>query len=159
SEFYAFRYGPIVLAAKTDTMNMTGLLADDSRGGHIAKGDQVSMTEIPHLVTSTPHAEVEMISAKDLRFKLKNLQVKNEPTQMELMPFYQLHDSRYIIYWPRVESSNELAERLVKYEKDNLQRKTNALTVDQIHCGQQQSESEHGIQYENSNIGSDNGVQ
>lgn len=159
SEFYAFRYGPIVLAAKTNDDNMTGLVADDSRGGHIAKGDQVSMTEVPHLVTSAVDEQVEMISAKDLRFKLNNLQVKNQPTEMELMPFYQLHDSRYIIYWPRVESSNELAERLVKYEKDNLQRKTNALTVDQIHCGQQQSESDHGIQYENSNIGSDNGVQ
>ncbi|MCA5003809.1 glycoside hydrolase family 127 protein [Sphingobacterium sp. WQ 366] len=159
SEFYAFRYGPIVLAAKTNDTNMTGLIADDSRGGHIAKGDQISMTEIPHLVTSTPNEQVEMVSAKDLRFKLKSLQVKNQATQMELMPFYQLHDSRYIIYWPRVESSNQLTEQLVKYEKDNRQRRLNTITVDQIQSGQQQSESDHGIQYHESNIGSDNGVQ
>ena len=161
SEYYSFRYGPLVLAAKTDTTRMIGLLADDSRGGHIAKGDQVPLTEIPHLVTSTVSLadQVELISAKELRFRLKSLQVKNENTQMELMPFYQLHDSRYMLYWPRVNSSVELADRLVQYEQDNYQRKLNAITVDQIHCGQQQSESDHGIQYELSNTGSDDGVQ
>ncbi len=161
SEYYAFRYGPLVLAAKTDTAQMLGLLADDSRGGHIAKGDQVSLTEIPHLVVSNANLaeQVEMISPQDLRFRLKNLQVRTEATEMELMPFYKLHDSRYIIYWPKVNSSSELAERLVKYERDDYQRKLNAITVDQVHCGQQQSESDHAIQYELSNTGSDNGVQ
>lgn len=161
SPYYAYRYGPVVLAAKTNAENMTGLLADDSRGGHIAKGDQVSLTEIPHLVSNSAALEekVEMVSPRDLRFKLNSLQVKNTETQMELMPFYKLHDSRYIIYWPKVDSSNELAERLVKYERDNYQRRLNAITVDQIQCGQQQSESDHGIQYDQSTIGSDNGVQ
>ncbi|WP_160066737.1 glycoside hydrolase family 127 protein [Sphingobacterium bovisgrunnientis] len=161
SPYYAYRYGPVVLAAKTNVENMTGLLADDSRGGHIAKGDQVSLTEIPHLVSNSAALEekVEMVSPRDLRFKLNSLQVKNTETQMELMPFYKLHDSRYIIYWPKVNSSNELAERLVKYERDNYQRRLNAITVDQIQCGQQQSESDHGIQYDQSTIGSDNGVQ
>src|SRR5690606_4766201 len=161
SSYYAYRYGPVVLAAKTNAENMTGLLADDSRGGHIAKGDQVSLTEIPHLVSNSAALEenVEMVSPRDLRFKLNSLQVKNTETQMELMPFYKLHDSRYIIYWPKVDSSNELAERLVKYERDNYQRRLNAITVDQIQCGQQQSESDHGIQYDQSTIGSDNGVQ
>lgn len=161
SPYYAYRYGPVVLAAKTNADNMTGLLADDSRGGHIAKGDQVSLTEIPHLVSNSAALEekVEMVSPRDLRFKLNSLQVKNTDTQMELMPFYKLHDSRYIIYWPKVDSSNELAERLVKYERDNYQRRLNAITVDQIQCGQQQSESDHGIQYDQSTIGSDNGVQ
>ncbi|HLS36636.1 MAG TPA: glycoside hydrolase family 127 protein [Sphingobacterium bovisgrunnientis] len=161
SPYYAYRYGPVVLAAKTNVENMTGLLADDSRGGHIAKGDQVSLTEIPHLVSNSAALEenVEMVSPRDLRFKLNSLQVKNTETQMELMPFYKLHDSRYIIYWPKVDSSNELAERLVKYERDNYQRRLNAITVDQIQCGQQQSESDHGIQYDQSTIGSDNGVQ
>ncbi len=161
SPYYAFRYGPVVLAAKTDTSRMLGLLADDSRGGHIAKGDQVSMTEIPHLVSqaSTLEEHVEMVSPRDLRFQLNSLQVKNQPTQMELIPFYQLHDSRYIIYWPKVESSSELEQKLVKYERDDYQRRINALTVDHIQCGQQQSESDHGIQYDQSTIGSDNGVQ
>ena len=161
SEYYAFRYGPIVLAAKTDTTQMLGLLADDSRGGHIAKGDQAPLTEIPHLVASNANLEdqVEMISPQELRFLLKNLQVKTQTTEMELMPFYKLHDSRYIIYWPKVNSSSELAQRLIRYERDDYQRKLNAITVDLVHCGQQQSESDHAIKYELSNTGSENGVQ
>ena len=34
-DYYAFLYGPIVLAASTGTEHLDGLYADDSRGGHI----------------------------------------------------------------------------------------------------------------------------
>ena len=41
-DYYAFLYGPIVLAASTGTEHLDGLYADDSRGGHIAHGKQNS---------------------------------------------------------------------------------------------------------------------
>ena len=39
-DYYAFLYGPIVLATSTGTENLDGIYADDSRGGHIAHGRQ-----------------------------------------------------------------------------------------------------------------------
>jgi DUF1680 family protein len=38
SDYYSFKYGPIVLAAPFGNENQTGLFADSSRGGHIAHG-------------------------------------------------------------------------------------------------------------------------
>ena len=46
-DYYAFSYGPIVLAASTGTEHLDGLYADDSRGGHIAHGKQIPLQEVP----------------------------------------------------------------------------------------------------------------
>ena len=51
-KFLCIHVGPIVLASPTGTENMDGLYADDSRGGPIAHGKQISMQEIPMLVGS-----------------------------------------------------------------------------------------------------------
>src|SRR5690606_12757661 len=127
--------GPLVLAAKTDTAQMLGLLADDSRGGHIAKADQVSLTEIPHSVVSNANLaeQVAIISPQGLRFRLKNLQVRTEATEMQLMPFYKLYDGSYIINWPKLNSSSDFAERHVIYERSDHRRKLNASTVNRGH--------------------------
>ena len=42
-DYYAFLYGPIVLATSTGTENLDGIYADDSRGGHIAHGRQTPL--------------------------------------------------------------------------------------------------------------------
>ena len=44
-DYYAFLYGPIVLATSTGTENLDGIYADDSRGGHIAHGRQTPLQE------------------------------------------------------------------------------------------------------------------
>lgn len=49
-DYYAFLYGPIVLATSTGTENLDGIYADDSRGGHIAHGRQTALQEIPRLL-------------------------------------------------------------------------------------------------------------
>lgn len=49
-DYYAFLYGPIVLAASTGTEHLDGLYADDSRGGHIAHGKQIPLQEVPMLI-------------------------------------------------------------------------------------------------------------
>ena len=46
-DYYAFLYGPIVLATSTGTENLDGIYADDSRGGHIAHGRQTPLQEVP----------------------------------------------------------------------------------------------------------------
>ncbi len=49
-DYYAFLYGPIVLAASTGTEHLDGLYADDSRGGHIAHGKQIPLQDVPMLI-------------------------------------------------------------------------------------------------------------
>ena len=136
SDFRAFTYGPVVLAARWNTDEMTGMFADDSRGGHIAHGPQV------------PFAEIPTVSADEMTLR-GSIRPSGEPLhfilpvssgEMELEPFYGLHESRYILYWPTgaVELSSEALE---------------AATVDVVYCGQQQPESDHFVAYDNSETG------
>ena len=55
-DYYAFLYGPIVLATSTGTENLDGIYADDSRGGHIAHGRQTPLQlSLIHISEPTRH--------------------------------------------------------------------------------------------------------
>ncbi|QBQ40802.1 glycosyl hydrolase [Sphingobacterium psychroaquaticum] len=157
SSYFAYLYGPIVLAAKTDTAAMAGILADDSRGGHIAKGPQIAAQDIPVLVG--PAAELKefpsLISPRGLRFRLAHTFVGDQEVPQELIPFYQLHDSRYIIYWPQVDNREALRQK----DSDLQQSGWAKAVVDKVECGQQQPESDHDIDYEQSETGVTDGRQ
>lgn len=160
SAYYAFSYGPVVLAAKTSNENLDGLLADDSRGGHIAKGPQVPLRHTPVLIgdASDLPQHLSRISAKDLRFQLTNTYQEDTLEDITLQPFYQIHDTRYVIYWPQA-SSMTLAKERMQFEENTARIRLDSLTIDQVHAGQQQPESDHNIQFENTNSAAINGVQ
>lgn len=160
SDYYAFAYGPIVLASVSGTAQMDGLLADDSRGGHIAKGPQVPLREVPMLIgdKESLNKNPELISAKELRFALNNVYHNKQVGQRELVPFYQIHDARYIIYWPQAESI-EIADARLDSIENTFMATLDSLTVDRVNAGQQQPESDHNVQFEQSLTGADNGTQ
>lgn len=161
SPYLAFNYGPVVLAGTSASQDdIVGLLADDSRGGHIAKGKQVSATDIPLLVGDKKDLvqSVDLISAKDLRFALHVQNAKGESQTQELKPFAQIHDARYQIYWPYAESQNEAKSYFDRVSNAYLER-LEKLTIDQVRVGQQQPESDHGIQSSQSTTGAQNGTQ
>lgn len=155
SNYYSFRYGPVVLAAKTGTEDMTGLFADDSRGGHIAHGRQIPLKDMPIVVSDTDKVAslLTPVSGKPLTFTLTNLYSDKYPDKMELIPFFRLHDSRYIIYWPQStqEGVKELQQQIEQEEKERIT--LDEITIDKVVCGEQQPESDHFIQSENSYTG------
>ena len=155
SNYYAIMYGPLVLASKTGTEDLKGLFADDSRGGHIAHGKQIPMKEMPILVSDEKEIaeKVKPVSGKKLTFALTNLYSENYPETMELIPFYRLHESRYIIYWPQAtdEGLNAIKQKIEKEEKEQI--RLDAITIDKVVCGEQQPESDHFIINENSGTG------
>ncbi|WP_257666309.1 glycoside hydrolase family 127 protein [Parapedobacter tibetensis] len=161
SNYYSFLYGPIVLAAKTDTTAMEGMFADDSRGGHIAHGPQVPLRDIPIVVgqQETLAALPRQVAGEKLRFALDNLYSTNARTTMELQPFYQLHGSRYILYWPQA-TPNEVVvlQKQMEVEEQESAR-LEEITVDRVNGGQQQPESDHAIQFEQSSTGQYEGEQ
>lgn len=160
SNYYSFTYGPVVLAAKTDTEDMIGLFADDSRGGHIAHGKQISLREMPIIVSESNRLTslVNPVPNKSLTFTLSNLYSNKYPEKMELMPFFRLHDSRYIIYWAQA-TDKEVKELQKKIEEEELERiKLDEITIDKVVCGEQQPESDHFIQSEDSYTGFEDDV-
>ncbi len=155
SNYYSILHGPIVLAAKTDGPQQEGLFADDSRGGHIAKGPKVPLNNLPMIVSDSDKIAslVQPVPGKPMTFTLSNLYQANKNETMELVPFFCIYESRYIIYWQQA-TTKGFKDILQRTEQKELERiKSDAITVDKVTCGEQQPESDHFIQSENSSIG------
>ncbi|MBF0647661.1 glycoside hydrolase family 127 protein [Dysgonomonas sp. GY75] len=155
SNYYSIFYGPVTLAAKTGTEDMTGLFADDSRGGHIAHGRQIPMKDMPIIVSDPDKIAslVKPVQGKRLTFHLSGLYPEKYTAGLELIPFFRLHESRYIIYWPQAtaEGVKEIQQKIENEEKERI--KLDGITADKVVCGEQQPESDHFIQSDKSNTG------
>ncbi|MGD9930697.1 MAG: beta-L-arabinofuranosidase domain-containing protein [Mangrovibacterium sp.] len=156
--YYSFLHGPIVLAAKTDTLNMKGLYADDSRGGHIASGEKYPLNEMQVIVAPEDQLTslVKPVAGKPMTFTLENLS-PGKFANLELIPFFRLHESRYVVYFQRV-SAEELKEMEVKTAMEEAAKAALELaTVDLVFPGEQQPESDHFIESERTNAGVNQG--
>jgi hypothetical protein len=158
SNYFSFRYGPIVLAAKTTTEQTRGMFADDSRGGHVASDAKLPLNEMPVIVgePATLADQVKPVAGKPLTFTIENV-LSPRYKDLQLTPFFRLHEARYVVYW-RNESAQEvksMQERLAAQEAEN--QKLAAATIDMVYCGEQQPESDHFIKSEQSQTGINNG--
>ena len=155
SDWVSFVHGPIVLAAATGDNDLQGLKADGSRMGHIASGPLMSLDEAPLIVS----AKGELIKGitksmrSPLTFQASNLIHQEKYKNLDLVPFYKLHDTRYTIYWPYT-SPDRLDSLMSSIKKRETAAATlEALTVDMVNTGQQQPESDHQFKGENSENG------
>ena len=155
-DYYAFLYGPIVLAASTGTEHLDGIYADDSRGGHIAHGTQIPLQEVPMLIGNpvSIRTSLHKLNGNKLAFSYDgNIYPAQMGKPLELVPFFRLHNSRYAFYFRQ---TSEEQFKAIQEEMATAERKATELanqTVDLIFPGEQQPESDHGIQYEESETG------
>lgn len=142
SNYFAFLYGPLVLAADLGKEGISGVFADESRGGHIAQGDVIPLKDIPIVVGDAAHLNdhLEPIPDRPLRFELGGL---SPADKLEMMPFYQLHESRYILYFPQANEQElqRIQQKLAM--RESAIRKLDSISVDVVACGEQQPESDH----------------
>ena len=156
---YSFLYGPIVLAAKTGTDRQDGMFADDSRGGHIANGPKIPATQMPAMIgtASDVLSHITPVKDKPMKFSLTGLTLPSFEC-MTLQPFYQLYECRYQIYFP-LYSQNEWEQKRQEIAAEEQARLLlEARTVDEVYCGEQQSESDHFFSGSDSWNGSDEGI-
>lgn len=156
SDYFAFAYGPIVLAAKTSAEDQYGLFADDSRGGHIAHGKRVPLKDAPIVVGDPDKLATQLtaVAGKPLTFNLNGLYTADQSiNKMELIPFFRLHESRYIIYFPQATVSGlaQMKQRIAAEENERMALDNK--TVDKVVCGEQQPESDHFIKQKDSRTG------
>jgi len=156
---YSFLYGPIVLAAKTGTDRQDGMYADDSRGGHIANGPQIPLTQLPAIVgdSATLLSHLQPVDGKPLTFRLTGLTLPAFEG-MQLVPFYELYECRYQIYFPLYTAEQWKVRQGELAREEQARQQLEDRTVDKVFCGEQQSESDHFFAASNSWNGSDNGV-
>lgn len=156
SPWVSFVHGPIVLAAVTDTTDMPDLLADGSRMGHIANGPAYPLDEAPVLVSSKPQSlatAIKPVAGKPLTFSAASLIDSDRFRNVELIPFFRIHDARYMIYWPVATPAELVARKQALQLKEAEKMALEARTLDQVAPGEQQPESDHGFRGEQTDIG------
>ncbi|MDN3582997.1 glycoside hydrolase family 127 protein [Mucilaginibacter flavus] len=102
SHYIAFLHGPIVLAAKTDTTDLDNLIADgDQFGGYRARGKLYPLNEAPEVAVNNWDLSqaLKPVKGKSQTYIAPQLIVQDKFKNLQLIPFYKLHDARYMIYW------------------------------------------------------------
>ena len=156
SNYIAFMHGPILLGAKTGTEDLNGLVAGDSRWGHIASGKKLPLNESPIIVEDDMNAltkKIVPVSGKPFTFTfapgVKMINAEN----LTLEPFYNIHDARYEMYWMTLTNNGyrSYLDSLSVLEKKNaeLQKRT----IDFVAPGEQQPEVDHAMERQFSNTG------
>ena len=160
SSWYAILRGPIVLAHPAGTKDLAGLRANASRMGHVANGPLEPLDQVPVLLTTAATIPTKVVadpSAGPLHFRLVDVVAPAAPGGLELIPFFRIHDARYQMYWETT-TREELAARQEKLAADERTRAAReAATLDWVTAGEQQPESDHAFQGEDTTTGLRNG--
>jgi DUF1680 family protein len=157
SNYYAVLHGPIVLAAKTNPFPAEHLnfLADDSRMGHIASGQVCPLESAPTFVSDSRDfmRRFKPVKGKPLTFTAPGLVQGGAGTSTEFIPFFRLHDSRYMVYWPQSTPGDFARMRAETAAREAERLALDAQTIDQVAPGEQQPESDHGFKGEGAEAG------
>ena len=158
-QYIALMHGPILLGMKTGTEDMAHLIADDSRFGQYASGKKLPIDQAPILINN--HIEdianqLKPIEGKPLHFTLST-RMEN-PIRQEIQPFFEIHDSRYMMYWLALseDSYKDYLDGLAKAEQER--QALEARTVDKVQPGEQQPETDHKMETDQSYVGNSNDV-
>jgi len=161
SNYYAVLYGPVVLAAKTNPFPTEHLnfFADDSRMGHIASGQVCPLESAPTFVADSRDftRRFKPVKGKPLTFTAPGVVQGGAGSSTEFIPFFRLHDSRYMIYWQQSTPAEYAQLKLEDAAKESGRLALDAQTVDQVAPGEQQPESDHGFKGEGADAGINNG--
>lgn len=154
--YVALMHGPVLLGAKTGTQDLAGLVADDSRWGHIANGTLQSLDKAPVLVSDNRSEignKIVPVAGRPLTFKTNGLLGNTSDTTLVLEPFYKIHDTRYMMYWMTLNSAQyqTVLDSLASVQKALLELE--ARTLDKVAPGEQQPEADHKLQSMNSYTG------
>lgn len=159
TDYVAFKYGPILLSAKTGTDNLTGLFADASRMGHVASGEQKNLYSAPLLIGTRDNlAEaVELIDADSLHFRINGYYSDGKWSNLVLQPFSTIQEARYMMYWMNVNEEKWDSIKTMLEAQEAAAQLLERRTVDYVITGTQQSESDHYMEKTNSSSGTANG--
>lgn len=152
--YIAILHGPILLGAKTGTEDLKGLVADDGRWAHIAGGERLPVDKAPIIIENSVEdiaGKITPVKDKPFTFTASFNTVNN--ANIELEPFYGIHDSRYMIYWMWLTESQykNYIDSLAVVEKERIELQKR--TIDFVAPGEQQPEADHQMEKMKSSTG------
>ena len=158
-QYVAIMYGPIMLGMKTGNEDMRSLIADDSRFGQYAGGKKLALDEAPILLPKHLDdiaKDLKPVPGKPLHFKLAT-RMENA-IDGELQPFFEIHDSRYMMYWLALGENDYKAYMQKLADEEKARQALENRTVDKVSPGEQQPETDHRMETDNSEKGNTEGV-
>ena len=158
-QYVAIMYGPIMLGMKTGNEDMRSLIADDSRFGQYAGGKKLALDKAPILLPKHLDdiaKDLKPIPGKPLHFKLAT-DMENA-IEGELQPFFEIHDSRYMMYWLALGENDYKAYMQKLADEEKARQALENRTVDKVSPGEQQPETDHRMETDNSDKGNTEGV-
>jgi DUF1680 family protein len=155
SDYVSVVHGPLVLAARTGSEDMPGVIAGDGRMAHVSPGPYLPLDSAPMLVgnVNTLAAHIRPVAGRSLTFRAPDIIQPANARHLELVPFFRVHDSRYMVYWRAVAPNDydTVVARIAADEKSRLA--LDARTLDRVTPGEQQPEVEHHLRADGSNTG------
>ena len=153
--YIAFMHGPILLGAKTGNDDLGRLIADDSRFGQYPGGKKLPIDKAPILIDGTVSKMVDKlipVKGKPLTFTL-DVNMINPIKNLELEPFYKIHDTRYMMYWMALseKDSKGYLDSITSLENEKMEFQRRSL--DFVAPGEQQPEVDHSMERQNSSTG------
>ena len=155
SKYVAVMHGPILLAAKTGTQDLKGLIADEGRFSHVANGPLISLDKAPVMIgeRSSLLSKIYPVKGRSLSFMTKGLFASDADSRLVLEPFFRIHDARYMMYWMAL-TKNQYQQvmdslAIIEKEKNLLDKRT----IDAVAPGQQQPEVDHQLKSSKSRTG------
>ena len=158
-QYVAIMYGPILLGMKSGTEDMRSLIADDSRFGQYADGMKLPLDKAPILLPKHLNdiaKDLKPIPDKPLHFKLAT-HMENV-INGELQPFFEIHDSRYMMYWLALGENDYKAYMQKLADEEKARQALEARTVDKVNPGEQQPETDHNMEADVTERGNTEGV-
>ncbi|HEX7764090.1 MAG TPA: DUF6805 domain-containing protein, partial [Cellvibrio sp.] len=154
-------YGPIVLALKAQpflTEKIT-YFADNSRMGHIASGQVCPLEAAPFLLGNSNEfiQQLKPVAGQPLTFNASGLINGQDMQQVELVPFFRVHESRYALYLPYSTAADVEKNRATAAAEEKAHLQLQVKTIDQVSPGEQQPESDHFYKGEQAETGLHNG--
>ena len=125
----------------------------------LAVGKKLPIDQAPILINNDIESianQLQPIDGKPLHFTISTKMV-NE-IRNELMPFFELHDARYMMYWLALseDSYKGYLDNLAKQEQER--QALEERTTDKVQPGEQQPESDHFMETDDSFVGNTNDV-
>lgn len=161
-EYVSILRGPIVMAARFDNgAPLTGLVADDSRWGHIAHGPLVSVFDTPLLIGNRKDIvkklnSMKPVEGREMAYRVAGL-FDGKFSDLVLEPFYGIHDSRYMMYWLSMTPRDYRLYQANARRDEEMRLALDRRTVDAVNTGEQQPEADHFMESRSSASGNFNG--
>ena len=155
SNYYAVLHGPVVLGAPIAKQGETlDYFADDSRMGHVASGNLCPLNDAPVFLSNDENVlnKIKRVPGSTLKFTATDL-IGNTQQQLELIPFFRVHETRYMVYWQMASRQDLQAMKKAQAAQEKAKLELEARTVDKVAPGEQQPEAEHKYKGEGAEAG------